>query len=303
MIDKQYKNIIKIKNKCAIKIIDKLKHIKLINIDNQTLDIKDPILIDILPDLKNLNILNFGKNNLVLIINCHENVKLDLLEYNQNNTFVIIKHLINLERNSKLNFNIVNDQKNYTSLANFSLMEYNSELNFNSVYCNGLITKAKNYFYPGKNSKLNINDIILGRNNEKFDIYSNIINNEKNVRSNLKAKAVVLEQSECLLKSISTLLENSENTYSNISHNGIVRGDGKFNSFPFMLVKQKNVNATHNSSISSISDDDKFYLMTRGMDKTDIEKFLINEFIFSDLEHDYIYASKFIETKLLRLIK
>ncbi len=303
MVDKQYKNIIKIENKSAIKIINKLKHIKLINIDNQALDIKYPILIDILPNLKNLNILNFGKNNLALIVNCHENAKLDLLEYNQNNAFVIIKHLINLKRNSKLNFNIINDQKNYTLLTNVSLMEYNSELNFNSIYSNGLITRVKNYFYPGKNSKLNINDIVLGRNNEKFDIYSNIINNEKNVKSNLKAKAVVLGQSECLLKSISTLLENSENTYSNISHNGIIRGNGKFYSFPFILVKQKNVNATHNSSISSISEEDKFYLMTRGMDKTNIEKFLINEFIFSDLEQDYKYASKFIETKLLRLMK
>ncbi|MEM3876059.1 MAG: SufD family Fe-S cluster assembly protein, partial [Candidatus Micrarchaeaceae archaeon] len=113
------------------------------------------------------------------------------MEYNQNNAFVIIKHLINLKRNSKLNFNIINDQKNYTLLTNVSLMEYNSELNFNSIYSNGLITRVKNYFYPGKNSKLNINDIVLGRNNEKFDIYSNIINNEKNVKSNLKAKAVV----------------------------------------------------------------------------------------------------------------
>ena len=71
---------------------------------------------------------------------------------------------------------------------------------------------------------------------------------------------------------------------------------------PFMIIKQKNIIATHSSSVYILTEYAKFYLASRGIDEDQSNKLLINTFIFSDIKQEYGEMYKMIETQLLNII-
>lgn len=72
---------------------------------------------------------------------------------------------------------------------------------------------------------------------------------------------------------------------------------------PFMIIKEKEVNATHSSSIYKLDEDARFYMKCRGINKQNINKFIIKEFAFSDLKEEYADNYRFVEEKILKMIK
>ncbi len=304
LINKKYKNNIKFKI-FSDTTKDLIEYKSVLHIDKNLFSnkyLKNLIFITANNNLEEIKILNIGKTNVLIFINCEKDSKLNLFEYNKNKSFVNTKHFINCEKDSKLNFNFFSNQKTSSLFENNILMQKKSKAEFNFIYCNGINTKVKNYFYCKSNSNLKINENIIGKDTEKFDILSSITSNEINVKTNLESKIIALNNSICLLKSISTVLENAENNHSNIIHKGIINDNGKIHSMPFMIIKQKNIIATHSSSISILTDDAKFYLASRGIDENQLNKLLINAFIFSNIKQEYGEMYKLIETQLLNIL-
>ncbi|MCL4381071.1 SufD family Fe-S cluster assembly protein [Candidatus Marsarchaeota archaeon] len=227
-----------------------------------------------------------------------------MFEYNSGDAQNKITHLLHLGKNSKIKVDLFNYQKNTDSEIQYlTVMNADSKAIFNSIYAGGTNTVAKNIFYGDLNTTIEINGLVLGNGNQKFDIKSSIANCKNNSKNSIKYKAIMAENSVCLLKSISKVFKNAKNNAIRINHMGIINNNAKIHSMPFMIIKERDVDATHSSSIYKLDDDSKFYMESRGISKQNINRFILKEFAFSDLKREYANNYEFIEEKILKLIK
>ena len=261
------------------------------------------LVINILDHLKQLNILSFNAADICIKFVLKDNSKCELFEYNSGNAQNRITNLLYLGNNSKAKINLFNYQQNSDSEIKYStVMGINSEVIFNSIYTGGTRTVAKNIFDSNLNSSIEINGLIIGNNNQKFDINSSITNHKSDSKNNIKYKTIMSGDSICFLKSMSKVFKNAKNSTVHINHKGIINNNAKIHSMPFMIIKEKEVNATHSSSVYKLGDDAKFYMECRGISKHDINKFVIKEFAFSDLKHEYAYNYEFVEEEIIKMI-
>ena len=262
------------------------------------------LVINIPQNLKHLNILSFNATNIYIKFVLKKNSECELFEYNSGNTQNRITNLFYLGKNSKIKINLFNYQQNNDSeVKHFTVMSADSEVVFNSIYAGGINTIARNTFDGNLNTNIEINGLVIGSNNQKFDISSNILNHKDNSKNNINYKTIMSDNSICFLKSMPRVFKNAKNNVIHISHKGIINNNAKIHSMPFMIIKEKEVNATHSSSIYKLDEDARFYMKCRGINKQTRNKFIIKEFAFSDLKEEYADNYRFVEEKILKMIK
>ena len=262
------------------------------------------LVINIPQNLKHLNILSFNATNIYIKFVLKKNSECELFEYNSGNTQNRITNLFYLGKNSKIKINLFNYQQNNDSeVKHFTVMSADSEVVLNSIYAGSINTIARNTFDGNLNTNIEINGLVIGSNNQKFDISSNILNHKDNSKNNINYKTIMSDNSICFLKSMPRVFKNAKNNVIHISHKGIINNNAKIHSMPFMIIKEKEVNATHSSSIYKLDEDARFYMKCRGINKQNINKFIIKEFAFSDLKQEYADNYRFVEEKILKMIK
>jgi Fe-S cluster assembly scaffold protein SufB len=262
------------------------------------------ILIDV-PDNKTakLNLLAIcGDSNLSveIIVNTGMNSKLSIFEWfgsaSRLNTIVTPLHAIRIGDGSDVEINILHNENSRTdvgSLNSITLQE-RSKLRFNSIYIGGKATKSSTYIEAsGKCSELFLNEIVSGNGNQTFDLGTFTLNSNRLTKTVLRSGAVLKEKSFCLLKGYAKIEKNAVESVSIIDENGLVMDpDARMQSLPHMSVECRDVSlASHSVGISPIDNENMFYLMTRGIDKTKAKRTLVSSFIskyLSKMENDIV---------------
>lgn len=221
---------------------------------------------------KDNSVLILDKSDCDYTINILENTNVKILEYDILNSQITI----NLARYSSLKYNTINLKKSDVK-RNFNL-ENNTNLNVNTVNLNELndITIVD---LVGDYAVCNINNLaIIKDSNQNFD--TKINHNAHNGTSKIYNLGVALDNSNICFDCKGYVSKKMEiNDCRQLSKGIIVGKNAKITEKPILLIDNYNVSAYHGASIGRMSDEQLFYLMSRGISKKDAYKLILSGLI------------------------
>ncbi len=187
---------------------------------------------------------------------------------------------ISLEENVKLNLNILTN-------GNIGKIQYKYNLEKNS-YCNVFkfqkINSIKEMIIvklDGENANIDYNFKTISCNKETYDYH--IFHKAKNTISNIKNNGVcnkdgliIYQVSSFVPKDITGCIVNQNNRIINLTNN-------KCEIMPNLYIDTSDVAASHSALIGKFSDEEMFYIQSRGIDYNSALKLLISGFLTSDI--------------------
>lgn len=204
---------------------------------------------------------------------------------------------IDLKEDSKLNFNINVEENvilnlNIITKGKLGKIQYKYTLNENSV-CNVFkfqnINSIKEMVIAnlnGINADFEYNFKTISNNKETYDYH--IFHNSKNTISNIKNNAVCIDDGNVIYqvssfvpKNITGCIVNQNNRIINLTNN-------KCEIKPNLYIDTSDVEASHSALIGKFSDEEMFYIQSRGIDYDSALKLLITGFLTSDIDNKKI---------------
>ena len=218
----------------------------------------------------------FSINELKLVIK--KDVKLDLQLNIKADTKLNIR--INVEKNTKFDFNI------YVEGVSGKI-QYKYVLNENSS-CNVLkyqnvdtIKEMVSVELNGEKANINYNFKTIGNNKETYDYY--IYHNYKNTISNIKNNGVSIKNGNITYQVSTFIPKDKTECIANQNNRIINLTNNKCEIKPNLYIDCDDVEASHSALIGKFSDEEMFYMQSRGIDYENALKLLITGFLSSDI--------------------
>ena len=231
----------------------------------------------------------FGINKLIIEIKKNTSLNIEIKLEDISKLEIVIKVL----ENKTSNLNI------YT-LGDSGKIKYKYELGKNSI-CNvtkfSSVSDIREMVIADLNneySNLNYNFKTICTNQEKYDFmiyhkYNNTVSNIKNNGVNIKEGKLNYQVSTFIPKDIKGAIANQFNRIMNLT-------DNKCEIKPNLYIDSYDISANHSALIGKFSDEEMFYLKSRGIDEESALKLLITGFLLSGIE------SKEIKNKIIKTI-
>ncbi len=180
-----------------------------------------------------------------------------------------VKTALDLGMGSRLELNEIHYEGQSTSA--FGTREFamhdNSELSFNGFYTGGKISRQRTFLKnAGNNAKGSLNEVFLGSGEQRFDVYTKLENIGPKSQCIYGAKIVMSESAYAIIKGMGKVFKGAEGSESDIKERGLIYDRGaKITLMPDMSIDENYVKASHSSATSPISEDEIFYLASRGI--------------------------------------
>lgn len=207
-----------------------------------------------------------------------ENYSLEVIE----DTYLII------DKNTNLDIKLRdNNKKKLIILIKNSIVKINIDLCDNSyLIVNSLgIDSSINYELSlHNNSSIEVVDSILSKIDSINNI--NICHNGNNSKTNFWTNGVNLDNNKMFFNINGIIKRDCLNNYldENSKIINLKNGDSKI--VPNLIIDTKEVIANHEAFIGTWTNDDLYYLMSRGISKKDVENLLIKSLLLSNMEDD-----------------
>ncbi len=216
---------------------------------------------------------NDQKVNLEINI-VNSNVK--IIESNINNLNINF----NLSKNSFLNYQSVNEF-NYESIKNVNIFS-DSNFKYEQIDVKS-INENINISLNDENTSAKVKYLVLNGNNNS-DVKVKINHLAKNTFSEVNNYAIVTDNASVDFEIIGKIDNgNSKSSCIQLTKGIIIGKNANIIAKPILQIDEFDVKAYHGASIGKMSDEDLFYLMSRGLTKTEAFKLIltgvINPFI------------------------
>ena len=218
------------------------------------------------------------------------------------NKIIVNDEKINLDINSSLNIKVKEKQDIFDVrkieievLKDTSLMiEYNTS-NKSKLDILIKINKDINFklyelkeldiiYLNGENSEINYNFNTISKAKQNVDIV--VYHNNKNTISNLNNKAVTIKAGSMKFNVTGAVYNNITDCVINQNNRIINLNDKRCTINPILLIDENDVEANHSALIGKFSEEELFYLMSRGIDKESALNLLIKGFLYVDIKDD-----------------
>jgi Fe-S cluster assembly scaffold protein SufB len=149
------------------------------------------------------------------------------------------------------------------------------------------IDSIKEYFIcnlDGEGASINYNLKTISINPENYDflIYHNFKNTNSNINTNgvsIKDGSILFNVSSFIPKNITGCVASQDNRIINLNDNECIIK-------PNLYIDCDDVIANHSAWVGSFSDDDLFYLQSRGINRDDATRLLIKGFLTSNMSSE-----------------
>ena len=257
----------------------------------QDTKIEEPIIIDYFlkegEALIDKIIIHFEKGssaNFILKYHSKENA----------NAFHHLKEVLVSEENSEGSITLINDM-NSTS-KNFMAVEVEeekgSEITHNIIDMGGSIRVYNGYGELKEGAKHFLNNIYYGEKKEIIDMNYYLKNIGKSSVNKIQVEGAIKDYCEKVFRGIIDFKKGCENAIGEENENCLLLSDTcRSRSLPEMLCAEEKVTGTHGVSSGKISEQEQFYLMSRGYSKEEAQKLMV-------LSHFYKLIEKIPSTKI-----
>jgi Fe-S cluster assembly protein SufB len=155
----------------------------------------------------------------------------------------------------------------------------------------------------GDNSQGQFYSVALTNNKMQADTGTKMIHIGKNTKSTIISKGISAHESENVYRGEVKVLPSAKGARNFSQCDSMLIGNKcKANTFPYIDVKNNSATVEHEASTSKISEDQLFYLESRGLDTEKAISLIVNGFckeVFKTLPLEFsVEAVKLIEMKL-----
>ncbi|MBL7669168.1 MAG: Fe-S cluster assembly protein SufB [Bdellovibrionaceae bacterium] len=180
----------------------------------------------------------------------------------------------------------------------------NSKISWTQVESGSAITwKYPSVILQGDNSEGAFYSVALTHDYMQADTGTKMIHIGKNTKSTIISKGISTGHSSNSYRGLVKVMPSAENARNYSQCDSMLVGpDCSANTFPYIEIKNKNAILEHEASTSRISEEQLFYLQTRGLNLEKSISMLVNGFckdVFKELPLEFsVEAVKLIEMKL-----
>lgn len=145
----------------------------------------------------------------------------------------------------------------------------------------------------GQNSKIKYNLKTIAKNTENYDILT--YHNEKNTVSDIITNGVNIRDGKIKFN-VSSFIPNGVKNCDASQNNKIINlTDNECIIKPNLYIDEFDVTANHAAWIGNFNEQELFYLMSRGINKEDATKLLINGFLISNMDITDVQRQEIID--------
>ncbi len=179
-----------------------------------------------------------------------------------------------------------------------------SKISWSQVETGSAITwKYPSCVLQGDNSIGEFYSIALTNNHQKADTGTKMIHIGKNTKSKIVSKGISAGKSKNSYRGLVSISSNAEGSRNYSQCDSMLIGDkASANTYPYIQSKQPQSNIEHEASTCRISEDQLFYLQSRGIDFEESVSMLISGFctdVFNELPMEFASeADKLLALKL-----
>jgi Fe-S cluster assembly protein SufD len=182
--------------------------------------------------------------------------------------------------NSNINYYTLNEENSIVETIDIYLFK-NANINSNIIELSK--TKANiqsNLYFLESGSHANANSVAITNGASDVEVTINFVHQAKSTTAVMSNYGIAKDQSKIFYTGISRIEKGNSKTDSYQKTRGLnLSKDAKVIARPYLYIDEFDVIAGHGASIGSVSEDDLFYLMSRGLKKEEAEKMIINGFI------------------------
>lgn len=184
-----------------------------------------------------------------------------------------ILYVLDNQENTEYKYNICEDTIIYHFAINSSS---NVEIN--------LVTEGVTLYYYYNNINYDNNDFKIQVNHIKSNTHSEIFNHGVNVNGS----KLTYNVDGVVPKTSSKCICNQDNQIINMA-------DGKSTILPILLIDNYDVDSNHSAYIGKFREEDLFYLMSRGISRSESNRLLLNGFLINSDSIDLNKIKEFIK--------
>ncbi len=180
----------------------------------------------------------------------------------------------------------------YTSIENWSKNTFNLNTKRAIVHkdakiewINGNLGAGCTMLYPcsvlvGENSKSDSLGIAFAGQGQNQDTGSKVIHAANNTSSIIRSKSISKGGGISTYRGLVKAVKNAKNTKSSVECDALlIDNKSVSNTYPSMKIENSNVNIVHEARVGKISDEEIFYLMTRGLTEQEAIRMIVSGFI------------------------
>lgn len=128
--------------------------------------------------------------------------------------------------------------------------------------------------------KREVREVIIGKDNQEFDVNVNVSHNSKNTYSRVFIKAVLYDSAKLNFLGNIKINKNASGSDSFLTQKTLVLGENNVvNSIPQLEIENNNVKCSHAVTISRPNKEHIFYLTSRGISKEKAAGLIVEGFL------------------------
>ena len=180
----------------------------------------------------------------------------------------------------------------YSSIENWSRNTYNLNTKRAIVQKNGVIEWINGnmgshitMLYPtsvlvGEHAKSDFLGVAFAGKGQDQDTGTKVYHLAKNTTSTVRSKSISKDGGITSYRGLISIKKGAKNCKSHVECDALmVDNISKSNTFPYMDVKEKDVDLGHEATVGKISDEQVFYLMSRGLGQEQASQMIVSGFI------------------------
>jgi len=180
----------------------------------------------------------------------------------------------------------------YSTIQNWSSDVYNlvtkravAHRNATVEWVDGNLGSKRTMKYPavylmGDGAHGEVLSIAFAGEGQEQDSGGKIVHAASNTSSQITSKSISKDGGVATYRGHIKVEEGVENARSKVECDALlIDGDSTTNTYPYMDIKSDNVAIEHEATVSKISDDQVFYLMSRGLSEEEASTMIVNGFL------------------------
>jgi Fe-S cluster assembly protein SufB len=180
----------------------------------------------------------------------------------------------------------------------------NSKISWTQVETGSAITwKYPSCVLKGENSVGEFYSVALTHNRQQADTGTKMIHIGRNTRSTIVSKGISAGRGQNAYRGLVRIAKSAEGARNYTQCDSLLIGDQcGAHTFPYVEVKNSSAKLEHEASTSKISEDQLFYLRSRGIGQEDAVNLIVNGFckqVFKELPMEFaVEAQKLLSVSL-----
>lgn len=140
--------------------------------------------------------------------------------------------------------------------------------------------KYPSIFLKGRGSKGDILSVAFAGRGQHQDVGGKAIHLASDTSSSIVSKSISKDGGRSSYRGLLKVIKGAKNVKANVRCDALILdGQSRSDTYPTMDIKEEQVQVTHEATVSKISEDQLFYLMSHGLTETDAASMIVNGFI------------------------